>query len=116
MTTNISSNDNKYGYSLQYCSIEDYKVRDQVFEGNIYTNINDFIIYVNSELNEAIYCYELDENQEKILTFTKEQSKYNLPCYPITKEYIENYIKDYEYIYYPDNAHWVYLIVKHKII
>lgn len=104
----------QYGYSFQWHNIENYKIRDRVFEGNIYTNIDKFIHYVNEEIKNAILDYEdIELDDEQI--FTNEQSKFNLDCYPINKDYI-NKIKDYDYLYYNNNCTWAFIIAKHKLI
>jgi len=102
----------QYAYSLQWHNTENYKIRDRVFEGQVYTDLDKFIHHVNEEIKEGILDYE-DIELEEGQTFTNDNSKYYLDCYPITKEYINN-INCYEYVYYSDT--WAYIIAKHTII
>ena len=122
----ITENENqqpRYGYSYQLLSVDNFKLRDQVFINNIYTNIDLFVECVNNELDEYIKCYEGFEEIENeneyytaIETFTKEKSKHFLECYPITKEYILSLSNYFDYVYYDKQGYWALAIIKHTII
>lgn len=113
----------RYGYSFQLLSVDNYKLRDQVFIDNIYINIDLFVENINNELYEYIECYEgfaeienENEYHNAIKTFTKEKSKHILECYPITKEYVLSLSSDYDYVYYDKNGYWAVAIIKHTIV
>lgn len=104
--------DNQYGFSLQYVSVENYKLRDFIFNGDIYTNGDKFVSYVNEQIIDCVYDMEdVDITKLDMSEFT---SNYNLDCYPITIESLNNMVDDY--IYYPDDCSWGWVICKHRII
>ena len=118
--------DTKYCYSLQHASIEVSRLRETLFEGDMYTDIDKFIQLVNEQIEEYVYIYEImdrtkkDEeyyqNSEKISEFIKNNKLINyLDYYPITRENLQHACENV-YIYYDKDCCWGLLIYKHKIV
>lgn len=97
-----------YGYTLQYTSIDNYKPKDILFQGDLYVDPHNFIEFVTEFMEETLADYRNDDGNYQ------DSHVYE----PLTMERLECLAGgDYAYIFYEKNHYsFTYVAVKHEII
>lgn len=102
-----------YGYSIQSLSIEDWKIRDKLFTGDIYTDIDAFIKYANAFVEEHIEANEdVDVSEIDMKEFVSKREN-NFENYPLTRD---NLAEATDVYWDSNNYTWSIIIHKHTII